>query len=126
MLGSPPPFLAAMMIARLSLLQSLPRLASMAPFLCLIVAQWEWPDIGGYLLCCRPPGGPGPLRRRLPQFLLNFLVAFVLGPGAGVEQFQRLAPGRRGLAFFPRAEEHVAQVVEDHRVVVAVRQGGRL
>jgi hypothetical protein len=27
------------------LLQSLPRLASMAPFLCLIVAQWLWPDM---------------------------------------------------------------------------------
>src|SRR5262245_61965365 len=34
-----------MMIARLSLLNSLPRLASMAPFLCLIVAQWECPDM---------------------------------------------------------------------------------
>src|SRR5438105_11405943 len=46
MFGSPPPCLAAMMMARLSLLQSLPRLASMAPFLCLIVAQCEWPDMG--------------------------------------------------------------------------------
>src|SRR5207253_10052305 len=45
MLGSPPPFLAAMMMARLSLLQSLPRLASTAPFLCLIVAQCECPDM---------------------------------------------------------------------------------
>ena len=45
MVGSPPPFLAAMMMARLSLLQSLPRLASIAPFLCLIVAQCEWPDM---------------------------------------------------------------------------------
>src|SRR5262245_23112057 len=43
--GSPPPFLAAMMIARLSLLHNLPRLASIAPFLCLMVAQWEWPDM---------------------------------------------------------------------------------
>src|SRR5262249_31304762 len=34
-----------MMMARLSLLHSLPRLASIAPFLCLIVAQWEWPDM---------------------------------------------------------------------------------
>src|SRR5947209_7821266 len=33
------------MIARLSLLNSLPRLASMAPFLCLMVAQWECPDM---------------------------------------------------------------------------------
>src|SRR5262245_36857430 len=45
MLGSPPPCLAAMMMARLSLLHSLPRLASTAPFLCLIVAQWECPDM---------------------------------------------------------------------------------
>src|SRR5438132_199067 len=45
MFGSPPPCRAAMMIARLSLLHSLPRLASMAPFLCLMVAQWEWPDM---------------------------------------------------------------------------------
>src|SRR6266581_4884685 len=45
MVGSPPPWRAAMMMARLSLLHSLPRLASMAAFLCLIVAQWEWPDM---------------------------------------------------------------------------------
>ena len=45
MVGSPPPCRAAMMMARLSLLHSLPRLASIAPFLCLIVAQWEWPDM---------------------------------------------------------------------------------
>src|SRR5438270_12499278 len=49
MFGSPPPCRAAMMIARLSLLNSLPRLASMAPFLCLMVAQWECPDMA------RPP-----------------------------------------------------------------------
>src|ERR1700741_3939379 len=45
MVGSPPPCRAAMMMARLSLLNSLPRLASMAPFLCLIVAQCECPDM---------------------------------------------------------------------------------
>src|SRR5215510_11929597 len=45
MLGSPPPFLAATMMARDSLLHSLPRLASTAPFLCLMVAQWLWPDM---------------------------------------------------------------------------------
>src|SRR5437870_11233456 len=50
MVGSPPPCLAAMMMARLSLLHSLPRLASMAPFLCLIVAQWECPDMAAP--CC--------------------------------------------------------------------------
>src|SRR5262245_12228876 len=45
MVGSPPPFLAATMMARDSLLHSLPRLASTAPFLCLMVAQWLWPDM---------------------------------------------------------------------------------
>src|SRR5262249_5882021 len=45
MLGSPPPCLAAMMMARLNLLHNLPRLASAAPFLCLIVAQCECPDM---------------------------------------------------------------------------------
>src|SRR5436309_2597617 len=34
-----------MMMARLNLLNSLPRFASIAPFLCLIVAQCEWPDM---------------------------------------------------------------------------------
>src|SRR5260370_27076262 len=34
-----------MMMARLSLLKCLPRLASMATFLCLIVVQWECPDM---------------------------------------------------------------------------------
>src|SRR5205823_2137726 len=50
MVGSPPPLRAAMMMARLNLLHSLPRLASMAPFLCLIVAQWECPDMASPLL----------------------------------------------------------------------------
>src|SRR5262245_1777558 len=45
MSGSPPPDLAAMMMARLSLLKTLPRLASAAPFERLMVAQWEWPDM---------------------------------------------------------------------------------
>src|SRR6516225_9368589 len=44
-----------MMMARLSLLNSLPRLASMAPFLCLIVAQWECPDMAPPSRC--RPGG---------------------------------------------------------------------
>src|SRR4029079_10096610 len=65
MVGSPPPCRAAMMIARLSLLHSLPRLASMAPFLCLIVAQCEWPDMADLLdaVRARPPG-PGLLHCR--------------------------------------------------------------
>src|SRR5580700_4348089 len=45
MVGSPPPLLDATMISRLSLLHSLPRLASTAPLARLIFAQCEWPDM---------------------------------------------------------------------------------
>src|SRR5690349_3982417 len=44
--GSPPPSRAATMIARVSLEKSLPRLASAAPFLCLIECHLLCPDIG--------------------------------------------------------------------------------
>src|SRR5438874_11007042 len=79
-----------MMMARLSLLKCLPRLASMAPFLCLIVAQWECPDMappqcgrlgarslltgcrmGGVFathLCCQSPDGG--LRRLHARYVL--------------------------------------------------------
>src|SRR5436309_14590241 len=42
--GSPPDF-AAMVISLIRRVKILPRLASRAPFLCLIVAHLEWPDI---------------------------------------------------------------------------------
>src|SRR3712207_7287695 len=42
-LGSPPPSLAATVIARASLVKSLPRRASTIAFLCLIPAHLEWP-----------------------------------------------------------------------------------
>src|SRR4026208_1857898 len=42
--GLPPPSLAAIWMARQSFDHSLPRRASAAPFLCLLVAQWEGPD----------------------------------------------------------------------------------
>src|ERR1700722_8398043 len=44
--GSPPPFFAAIEISFRRRVKILPRLASSAPFLCLIVAHFEWPDIG--------------------------------------------------------------------------------
>src|SRR5215471_20995522 len=44
--GSPPPPLAAIVISLMRRVKILPRLASSAPFLCLIVAHLEWPDIG--------------------------------------------------------------------------------
>src|SRR2546429_4453420 len=43
--GSPPPSLEAMVISLIRRVKILPRLASRAPFLCLIVAHFEWPDI---------------------------------------------------------------------------------
>src|SRR6476661_1870865 len=43
--GSPPPSFAATMIARVSFEKSLPRLASAAPFLCLIVDHLLCPDM---------------------------------------------------------------------------------
>src|ERR1051326_6140689 len=43
--GSPPPFFAAMLISLIRRVKILPRLASSAPFLCLIVAHFEWRDI---------------------------------------------------------------------------------
>src|SRR5258708_21200342 len=43
--GSPPPFLAAMLISLIRRVKILPRLASSAPFLCLMVAHFEWPDM---------------------------------------------------------------------------------
>src|ERR1700683_2175221 len=42
--GSPPD-LAAMVISLISWVKILPRFASSAPFLCLIVAHFEWPDM---------------------------------------------------------------------------------
>ena len=45
MLMSPPPFLAATVISLIRRVNSLPRLASSAPFLCLMVCHLEWPDM---------------------------------------------------------------------------------
>src|ERR1700690_1894053 len=43
--GSPPPTRAAMGISRMTLVKARPRLASVAAFLCLIVAHLECPDM---------------------------------------------------------------------------------
>src|ERR1700739_665021 len=42
---SPPPIRAAMVISRINLVKTRPRLASVAAFLCLIVAHFECPDM---------------------------------------------------------------------------------
>src|SRR5580692_9516595 len=43
--GSPPPCLADIVISLMRRVKILPRLASSAPFLCLMVAHFEWPDM---------------------------------------------------------------------------------
>src|SRR6266849_2559567 len=56
--GSPPPMRAAMLISRMIRVKTRPRFASVAPFLCLIVAHFECPDITDPLLfCVTPPRG---------------------------------------------------------------------
>src|SRR5918911_848527 len=64
--GSPPPSLAATVIARASLVKSLPRRASTIAFLCLIPAHLECPAMKSILGAERDPalaplhaGGPG-------------------------------------------------------------------
>src|SRR5512144_918510 len=70
--GSPPPMRAAIVISRMSFVKSLPRFASRAPFLCLIVCHLECPDMvlllrgapaGSLSPALGPPGqqkSPGP------------------------------------------------------------------
>src|SRR6202008_2722838 len=48
--GSPPPARAATVSSLMMRVKTLPRLASAAPFLCLIVCHLEWPEIA------EPPG----------------------------------------------------------------------
>src|SRR5450830_972251 len=43
--ASPPPFRAATVNSLMRRVKTLPRLASSAPFLCLIEAHLEWPDM---------------------------------------------------------------------------------
>src|ERR1700733_7949671 len=62
--GSPPPR-AAMEISLIRRVKILPRLASAAPFLCLMDAHLEWPDIS------KLPENPGNIRGKIvPQATL--------------------------------------------------------
>src|SRR6476619_4895623 len=61
---SPPPVRAATSMFLMSLANSLPRLASIAAFLCLVVAHLEWPDI--VLLLVRRPRAPCRRTARAP------------------------------------------------------------
>src|SRR6187549_3483915 len=63
MSGSPPPFLAATVNSLMMRVKILPRLASAAPFLCLMVCHLEWPDIA-HSLFKMTLSGPEMLARR--------------------------------------------------------------
>src|SRR4051812_39588214 len=56
MSGSPPPCRAATVSSLIRRVNTLPRLASAAPFLCLMVCHLEWPDMSFLFLETRPRG----------------------------------------------------------------------
>src|SRR5262245_113180 len=60
--GSPPPLRAATVNSLMMRVKALPRLASAAPFLCLIVCHLEWPDMAETPTKTRKTG-PGILPR---------------------------------------------------------------
>src|SRR5205085_11045512 len=70
--GSPPPFFAATVISLMIFVNRRPRLASAAPFLCLIVDHLLWPDIGtdsfslGKLSAFENDGKERPIIRSIP------------------------------------------------------------
>src|SRR5579863_5925840 len=64
--GLPPPF-AATAISFRRRVKILPRLASSAPFLCLMVAHFEWPDIG----TSDAVGVPGVFQRPTSEYTIR-------------------------------------------------------
>src|SRR5260370_18928934 len=54
-LASPPPMRAAMVISRITRVKTRPRFASVAAFLCLMVAHFECPDMTLTLFCFSGP-----------------------------------------------------------------------
>src|ERR1017187_9662010 len=86
--GSPPPTRAAMVISRITLVKARPRLASVAAFLCLIVAHLECPDIRlprawfeEICLPAQPRPSPGLPPRRCPLSLTQHILQRNRGGG---------------------------------------------
>src|SRR3954466_11390200 len=75
--GSPPPVRAATSMFLISLANILPRFASIAAFLCLVVAHLEWP-----LMAPRPSSRDGPSYRGPPTAGRDGTVQEHLGPDA--------------------------------------------
>src|ERR1700753_4125 len=85
-LGSPPPMRAAIVISRITRVNTRPRFASVAAFLCLIVAHFECPDMARPLCSApvqrMPSLGVGFLRGRVDEFLgVRHWLAFFHQPG---------------------------------------------
>src|SRR2546425_5987627 len=65
--GSPPPARAATVISLISLVKTRPRLASAAPFLCLMVCHFECPDMGLSLASAGPHSSMARGKARSPR-----------------------------------------------------------
>ena len=99
---SPPPRRAAIVISRISLVKSLPRLASSAPFLCLIVSTWN----------VRTSSFPAWSRPRTARGLHGSLAS---AGGSGSPQ-KRIAPVQSDRGFGDRIyEESPGNVLLSHR-----------
>src|SRR6266481_9556033 len=72
--GSPPPMRAAIEISRIILVKTRPRFASVAAFLCLIVAHFECPDMTHPLLFHATAAWP---RSSMQDFLRRRAVSFI-------------------------------------------------
>src|ERR1700691_117140 len=96
--GSPPPCFAEMVISLIRRVKILPRLASSAPFLCLIVAHFEWPDIGALFYntadICAICGGLQRARQ------VNFSMAAGVDAAVLGRTKRGLLWGLRGVVFF--------------------------
>src|SRR5262245_60528084 len=116
------------MISRLSLLHSLPRLASAMPFLCWMFAQCECPAIGCLLqrLTVRRDRRERSLTRSLRSRRTGLFVTHPLqltlhfrGPGVGAGaavggvKLSGRGPGRGGPVGLPLPGAHIAQMVPD-------------
>src|SRR5262249_19398204 len=143
-----------MMMARLSLLNILPRLASAAPFLCLMVAQCECPDMADpsdfrfLIFDCRPAAprsqliivfarpaanqkskieNPKSLLVKQLQLIPRFLQALIGFPApVGRVKVHRLVPSGAGKGRLVGSKVYVAQVVPNSGVLRALRQRGSL
>src|SRR5258705_2537573 len=70
--GSPPPTRAATVISLMIFVNTRPRLASAAPFLCLIVCHLEWPDMGASRVADGRHSSTAPHNRRSPRRTAGF------------------------------------------------------